>query len=207
MALQYCGGKPLLAETRFGGGRHTVEVGLAERRTGILCLGAQAAFSGRKRWEDLHPEAAAALRLAALTRRVMASSMRLRPGGRRWMQPSKWPWNGCRSQWIMARKAVGSARNFCSAWWRSAMPLASRYSCCITRPTTAKSHRAVLGHPGIALERDQVGRCEDEAGVGQDNDMEGYSPHRCTQSEGLPKRGDPAPAGDAGGGKPTDAPP
>jgi Rhodopirellula transposase DDE domain len=36
-------------------------VGLAERRTGILCLGAQAAFSGRKRWEDTHPEAAAAL--------------------------------------------------------------------------------------------------------------------------------------------------
>jgi hypothetical protein len=65
MALQYCGGNPLLAETLFGWGRHTVEVGLAERRTGILCLGAQSAFSGRKRWEDLHPEAAAALRQLA----------------------------------------------------------------------------------------------------------------------------------------------
>jgi hypothetical protein len=61
MALKYCGGPPLLAETLFGWGRHTVEVGLAERRTGILCLGAQAAFSGRKRWEDTQPEAAAAL--------------------------------------------------------------------------------------------------------------------------------------------------
>jgi hypothetical protein len=61
MALKYCQGNPLLAETIFGWGRHTVEVGLAERRTGIRCLGAQAAFSGRKRWEDLHPEAAAAL--------------------------------------------------------------------------------------------------------------------------------------------------
>ena len=61
MALKYCGGNPLLAETLFGWGRHTVEVGLAERRTGILCLGAQAAFSGRKRWEDTQPEAAAAL--------------------------------------------------------------------------------------------------------------------------------------------------
>lgn len=60
-ALKYCGGTPLLAETLFGWGRHTVEVGLAERRTGILCLGAQAAFSGRKRWEDTQPEAAAAL--------------------------------------------------------------------------------------------------------------------------------------------------
>jgi hypothetical protein len=61
MALKYCGGTPLLAETIFGWGRHTVEVGLAERRTGIMCLGAQSAFSGRKRWEDTHPEAAEAL--------------------------------------------------------------------------------------------------------------------------------------------------
>jgi hypothetical protein len=61
MALKYCGGNPLLAETIFGWGRRTVEVGLAERRTGILCLGAQSAFSGRKRWEDTHPEAAEAL--------------------------------------------------------------------------------------------------------------------------------------------------
>jgi len=66
MALKYCGGNPLLAETIFGWGRHTVEVGLAERRPGIVCLGAQSAFSGRKRWEDMQPEAAAALyRLAA----------------------------------------------------------------------------------------------------------------------------------------------
>jgi hypothetical protein len=61
MALKYCGGNPLLAETIFGWGRHTVEVGLAERRTGIMCLGAQAAFSGRKPWEDTQPEAAEAL--------------------------------------------------------------------------------------------------------------------------------------------------
>ena len=55
MTLKYCGGNPLLAENIFGWGRHTVEVGLAERRTGIMCLGAQSAFSGRKRWEDKHP--------------------------------------------------------------------------------------------------------------------------------------------------------
>src|SRR6266567_1852146 len=61
MALKYCGGNPLLAETIFGWGRRTVEVGLAERRTGIMCLGAQSAFSGRKPWEDTQPEAAEAL--------------------------------------------------------------------------------------------------------------------------------------------------
>jgi hypothetical protein len=65
MTLKYCGGDPLLAETIFGWGRHTVTVGLAERRTGILCLGAQAAFSGRKPWEDTQPEAAEALRRLA----------------------------------------------------------------------------------------------------------------------------------------------
>jgi hypothetical protein len=65
MALKYCGGNPLLAETIFGWGRHTVEVGLAERRTGILCLGAQSVFSGRKPWEDTQPVAAEALRRLA----------------------------------------------------------------------------------------------------------------------------------------------
>ncbi len=61
IAVKYCGGNPLLAETSFGWGRHTVEVGLAERRTGIICLGAQSAFSGRKPWEDTQLEAAEAL--------------------------------------------------------------------------------------------------------------------------------------------------
>jgi hypothetical protein len=65
MAVKYCGGNPLLAATLFGWGRRTVAVGLAERRTGIRCLGAQAAFSGRNRWEDEQPEAAEALRRLA----------------------------------------------------------------------------------------------------------------------------------------------
>ena len=65
MAVKYCGGTPLLAETLFGWGRQTVALGLAERRTGLMCLGAQSAFSGRKRWEDRHQQAAAALRQLA----------------------------------------------------------------------------------------------------------------------------------------------
>jgi hypothetical protein len=65
MALKYCEGNPLQAESIFGWSRRTVAVGLAERRTGIICLGAQSAFSGRKRWEDTHPEAADDLRRLA----------------------------------------------------------------------------------------------------------------------------------------------
>jgi hypothetical protein len=65
MTLKYCEGNPLQAATVFGWGRHTVALGLSERRTGIMCLGAQAAFSGRKRWEDQHPEIAAILRQLA----------------------------------------------------------------------------------------------------------------------------------------------
>jgi len=61
MTVKYCGGNPLLAETVFGWGRRTIAVGLAERRTGIRCLGAQAACSGRKRWEEQSPAAAEAL--------------------------------------------------------------------------------------------------------------------------------------------------
>ena len=65
MALKYCEGNPLLAETLFGWGRQTVALGLAERRSGLICLGAQSAFSGRKRWADQSQQAAAALRQLA----------------------------------------------------------------------------------------------------------------------------------------------
>lgn len=61
MTLKYCQGNPLMAEAVFGWGRQTVALGLAERRSGIVCLGAQSAFSGRKRWEEQHPQAAQTL--------------------------------------------------------------------------------------------------------------------------------------------------
>jgi hypothetical protein len=62
MTLKYCQGSARLAETLFGWSREAVEVGLAERRTGIVCVGAHSAWSGRKRWEEKYPEAASALR-------------------------------------------------------------------------------------------------------------------------------------------------
>ncbi len=65
MTEQYCAGNARQAERMFGWGRETLEVGLAERRTGMTCVGAQSAFSGRKRWEDHQPQAAAALRSLA----------------------------------------------------------------------------------------------------------------------------------------------
>ena len=65
MTLKYCGGNPRMAEAIFGWGRQTVALGLAERRTGIICLGAQSAFSGRKRGEDQQPQAAETLRQLA----------------------------------------------------------------------------------------------------------------------------------------------
>jgi hypothetical protein len=65
MTLKYGEGNPLKAEALFGWGRQTVALGLAEKRSGIICVGAQSAFSGRKRWEDQHPQAAEALRQLA----------------------------------------------------------------------------------------------------------------------------------------------
>ena len=65
MTLKYCEGNPLRAEAVFGWGRQTVALGLAERRSGIICLGAQAACSGRQRWEEQQPQAAQALRQLA----------------------------------------------------------------------------------------------------------------------------------------------
>src|SRR5207249_4833170 len=64
-ACKYGGGDPLLADTRFGWGRHSVAVGLAERRTGSIGLGAHAAFRGRQPWAETPPAAAEALRRRA----------------------------------------------------------------------------------------------------------------------------------------------
>jgi hypothetical protein len=62
MTLKYWHGSARFAETRLGWSREAVEVGLAEHRTGIRCVGAHSAWSGRKRWEEKHPEAAKVLR-------------------------------------------------------------------------------------------------------------------------------------------------
>jgi hypothetical protein len=62
MTLKYCQGRARLAERVFGWGRESVAVGLAEKRTGMVCIGAQAGYGGAKRWEERQPEAAAALR-------------------------------------------------------------------------------------------------------------------------------------------------
>ena len=65
MALKYCGGNPRLTETVFGWGRKNVALGLAENRTGIICIGTQAALGGAKRWEERFPQAAETLRQIA----------------------------------------------------------------------------------------------------------------------------------------------
>jgi hypothetical protein len=65
MAVKYGGGPPPLADPLFGWGRQTVALGLAEKRTGCRCLGAQAGFSGRRRWAEQHPQTAQALRQLA----------------------------------------------------------------------------------------------------------------------------------------------
>jgi len=61
MALKYCGGNARHAERVFGWGRETVQLGLHEQRTGIVCVGAQAVFGGNRLWEEQHPEIAEAL--------------------------------------------------------------------------------------------------------------------------------------------------
>ena len=55
MTVQYCASNARQAERMFGWGRETIDLGLAERRTGLICLGAQGASSGRKRWEAQPP--------------------------------------------------------------------------------------------------------------------------------------------------------
>ena len=61
MAIKYCQGNARLTERMFGWSRETVALGLAEKRTGISCVGSQTGFSGAKRWEEKQPEVADAL--------------------------------------------------------------------------------------------------------------------------------------------------
>lgn len=61
MAVKYCAGSPRQAELLFGWSRAAVELGLHEKRTGIVCLSAQSAVAGDKRWEEKHPDVANAL--------------------------------------------------------------------------------------------------------------------------------------------------
>ncbi len=65
IALKYCGGSARVAEATFGWGRESVEAGLGEKRTGIVCLDARTTKSGNKCWEEKQPEAAEALRKLA----------------------------------------------------------------------------------------------------------------------------------------------
>lgn len=58
MATKYCQGNARQAEQVFGWSRETVTLGLNEARTGITCLGAQAALGGTKLWEERYPQAA-----------------------------------------------------------------------------------------------------------------------------------------------------
>ena len=61
MTLKYCRGNARQAERVLGWNRDTVELGLHEQRTGITCLGAQAAGCGNRLWEEKYPVVAEAL--------------------------------------------------------------------------------------------------------------------------------------------------
>jgi len=78
MAVKYCGATPL-GRNPVWLGRQTVALGLAERRTGLICLGAQSAFSGRKRWED---------QFSKRLQRFVSSPMRMRNKTRRFARAS-----------------------------------------------------------------------------------------------------------------------
>lgn len=61
VAESLCGNSPRLAETLFGFCRHAVQLGIHERRTGLICYGAYQ-DNGRKKAEVLKPELEADIR-------------------------------------------------------------------------------------------------------------------------------------------------
>ena len=61
MTVKYCAGNARRAEDIFGWSREAVQLGLHEKRTGVVCLGAHSLFGGDKLWEEKHPQVADAL--------------------------------------------------------------------------------------------------------------------------------------------------
>ena len=55
MTLKYCQVRARLAQTVFGWGRENIELGLAEKRTWIICVGLQSAFSTPKCCQEKQP--------------------------------------------------------------------------------------------------------------------------------------------------------
>ncbi|CDN15335.1 hypothetical protein RintRC_5443 [Richelia intracellularis] len=55
MRLKYCQGRARLAQTVFSWGRENIELGFAEKRTGIICVGLQLALSTAKRCQEKQP--------------------------------------------------------------------------------------------------------------------------------------------------------
>ncbi|CAK0767866.1 transposase [Gammaproteobacteria bacterium] len=75
ITLKYCHGSARKAEKIFGWGRRTIKVGLAEKKTGVVCVGAQPAFCGSKIWEARYPKAAEELRKLIKTQQNLTSRL------------------------------------------------------------------------------------------------------------------------------------
>jgi hypothetical protein len=58
ITIKYCDGSARQAEDVFGWNRHTVDLGLHEKRTGLICLNAHEVYAGNVLWEDRYPEVA-----------------------------------------------------------------------------------------------------------------------------------------------------
>ena len=62
---KYFEGNVRKTEKILGWGRRTVQLGIEEQRSGIICVGRQSTHSGAKKWEEKQPEAAESLRKIA----------------------------------------------------------------------------------------------------------------------------------------------
>src|SRR5262249_30829595 len=69
-----------------------------------------------------------------------------------------------------------------------------------------QSDRALLGDLGVTLEWDEVGRCGDDAGVGQGNDVEGTASGGGVEPQSVCEGDSTWQESDAGGREPFGAP-
>jgi hypothetical protein len=144
-----------------------VQLGLHEKRTGIVCLGLHAFCCGAKLWEEKHPEVAQA-RWELAERHAQQDQIKADNG------PQS---NGRRTQFL--KRIVEFADHIGKCIRLLYYPALSQQ---------IQSGGALPGNPGKALKRCQAHRRPNDAGVGQEHDLERRSSRRRTERHGLSKR-------------------
>ncbi len=169
MALTYCSGRNRRAEDVFGWRRQAVQLGLHEKRTGIVCLGLYPLCCGAELC--VCPSEAG-------RRPEISSAMISTPGGSAQLQRVLLASPTSRPRLITDPKGMAGARNSSNAWSSSLITSASSLAPSTIRRTTASTIRGSFGEGSLEEHWNgaKLHDCPNDVGVGQEHDLKRVHP-------------------------------